>query len=73
MEQKKYPHDPSMYPQLFQFSKDSFLDEDADSLENLLHQASSLYTEGYLTRREKHDISKLIGIFIGFLTSPSAK
>lgn len=73
MEQKKYPHDPTMYPQLFQLSKDSFLAEDPDSLENLLHQASSLHTEGYITRREKHDISKLLRIFIESLATSATK
>lgn len=62
-----------MYGQLFELSKDSFLDKDTDALELLEHQANSLHTEGYLTRREKHDISKLIKIFIEFLAAQTTQ
>ncbi len=64
----RYPHDPNKYSELFQHSRDSYKAGDTDSLENLRHQANSLHTEGYLTKREKKDITKLITILLEILS-----
>ncbi|NCS97373.1 MAG: hypothetical protein GW762_02165 [Candidatus Pacebacteria bacterium] len=70
MERTKYPHDRNKYSQLFALAKESFQAGDADGLETYISQANSLYSEGYMTRQEKKDITKLVHIFLDVLLHP---
>lgn len=70
MEHPKYPHDPSKYTQLLALSKEAFKEKDADSLELLRAQVVSLHKEGYVSKTEKRDISRLIVAFLDILAHP---